>query len=181
MPNIELGHYRPVSSSLEELFESPPPATSGIPGYISEDEFARLVNRQPSTLRRWRKQHFGPTAVRIGPDFTTARLPRRIFSTRRWPRPRPNGHHRAAAGRARGGRCRGLSDDEQPRRGARSAGLMILLATVASPVMSRAETCATGQRRAGRLWPRFLGRSISSRLPSGVARHGSRRRLASHP
>ena len=82
MPNIELGHYRPVSSSLEELFESPPPATSGIPGYISEDEFARLVNRQPSTLRRWRKQHFGPTAVRIGPDFTTARLPRRIFSTR---------------------------------------------------------------------------------------------------
>jgi hypothetical protein len=69
LPNIELGHYRPVSSSLEELFESPPPATSGIPGYISEDEFARLVNRQPSTLRRSRKQHFGPTAVRIGPDF----------------------------------------------------------------------------------------------------------------
>jgi hypothetical protein len=46
-------------------FDSQPPE---IPGFIHATVFGERVNRQQSTLRRWRKRHFGPPAIRIGRD-----------------------------------------------------------------------------------------------------------------
>jgi hypothetical protein len=69
LPEVELGHYRPVASSLEELFESSSITTSGIPGYITEVEFAAQIRVAVSTIRRWRRQRYGPQAVAIGRKF----------------------------------------------------------------------------------------------------------------
>jgi hypothetical protein len=64
----ETSRYALVSA-VNDFCESPPQATSGIPGYISEVEFAAQLGVVLSTIRRWRRQRYGPQAVTIGRKF----------------------------------------------------------------------------------------------------------------
>lgn len=62
----ELGHYRPVSSGLEDLFESP--AASRIPGYISKHELANQLGVTTRTIDNWRPR-YGIIFIQIGRDL----------------------------------------------------------------------------------------------------------------
>jgi hypothetical protein len=45
------------------------PARSGIEGFITEFEFAAQLGVAVTTVRRWRRQRYGPKAIAIGRRF----------------------------------------------------------------------------------------------------------------
>jgi hypothetical protein len=71
MPDTEEIRYQPFRDALEERLRqsAAAPKPDGIPGYITQDQFARQIRRDRATLRRWRAQHIGPPFVRIGRDI----------------------------------------------------------------------------------------------------------------
>jgi hypothetical protein len=69
VPEIEFGEYKPVSAEIEQYLlrsASRQPAASGIPGWITEQQYADQIGVSLATVRRWRRQHYGPTFVKIG-------------------------------------------------------------------------------------------------------------------
>jgi hypothetical protein len=74
LSEIEGVRYQPVADEFEKyLIESTrrqPPA-SGIPGFIDEQQFANQLGLSRATVRRWRRQGYGPAWIKIGRrDYT---------------------------------------------------------------------------------------------------------------
>jgi hypothetical protein len=70
---IGFSEYQPVSADIEQYLpgSSRQPAASGIPGYITERQFADQLGLSIATIRRWRRQGYGPAWVKIGRrDYT---------------------------------------------------------------------------------------------------------------
>jgi hypothetical protein len=64
--------YRPVrDDDFQEWVDSyrGAPIAGDIPGYIAEFEFAGQLGVAVATVRRWRRQRYGPQAVTIGRRF----------------------------------------------------------------------------------------------------------------
>jgi hypothetical protein len=58
---------RRASHPLSDLLDSKAqPVASGIPGFISEQEFADQLGLALATIRRWRRTGYGPKFVKIG-------------------------------------------------------------------------------------------------------------------
>jgi hypothetical protein len=67
---VDLGRYRPVSSDFEfyrRLAAEPTgPEEPAIPGFITEEQFARQMYVTLSTVRRWKRRGYGPKFFKIG-------------------------------------------------------------------------------------------------------------------
>jgi hypothetical protein len=73
---VRYGENSPIADAMErELVEERlrnaihNPARSGIEGFITEFEFATQLGIAVATVRRWRRQRYGPQAVTIGRRF----------------------------------------------------------------------------------------------------------------
>jgi hypothetical protein len=71
LSEIEETRYEPIRYKFQKWLDScrAAPAADGIPGYITEFELAAQLGVAVATVRRWRRQRYGPQAITIGRRF----------------------------------------------------------------------------------------------------------------